>query len=181
MPDSSSQEVSEILTCFSIVLYSCRSLPVAQNYLLDVRLGLGGDREGLSSQAFEGASGTHCNTKAAVACCTLLPLSSSCWLFCRANASVHCIVSCQIAFDDWLDLNVLAGCNPLHMPLDLAKTLMNDHGVFKCANCIAGIQQCYACKVEGPSEGDRETLLFRCRRLSGGVCLRMEVFVSPAP
>lgn len=40
-------------------------------------------------------------------------------------------------------------CNLLRLPAELAAALRQTRDTFRCPNCLAGRQQCYACKREG--------------------------------
>ncbi|CAD7704649.1 unnamed protein product [Ostreobium quekettii] len=64
-------------------------------------------------------------------------------------------------------------CNPLGVPTDLAKAIMEGHSSFECPNCATGIQQCYSCKEEGPSQGPHQDL-YRCSHINCGkfYCMR---------
>ena len=43
-------------------------------------------------------------------------------------------------------------CNPLDMPLDLYQHLKDTKDTFHCPNCLAGVHQCFKCKLEGVVE-----------------------------
>ena len=43
-------------------------------------------------------------------------------------------------------------CNPLDMPLDLYQHLKDTKDSFHCPNCLAGVHQCFKCKLEGVVE-----------------------------